>query len=125
MNMFKSNGGFTLVELIVVIAILAILAGIAVPAYSGYIEKAQAAGDMTALAAIKTAVMAANATKGTVATITFTNGSGVTDVTLSGTTATPVEDADAIDSFYGSSHAAVTLESGTTATWTPAGWEIK
>ncbi len=38
--MFKSNGGFTLVELIVVIAILAILAGIAVPAYSGYIEKA-------------------------------------------------------------------------------------
>lgn len=40
MNMFKSNGGFTLVELIVVIAILAILAGIAVPAYSGYINKA-------------------------------------------------------------------------------------
>ena len=39
--MFKSNGGFTLVELIVVIAILAILAGIAVPAYSGYIDKAQ------------------------------------------------------------------------------------
>ena len=28
MNMFKKNGGFTLVELIVVIAILAILAGI-------------------------------------------------------------------------------------------------
>ena len=42
MNMFKKNGGFTLVELIVVIAILAILAGIAVPAYSGYISKATA-----------------------------------------------------------------------------------
>ena len=40
--MFKSNGGFTLVELIVVIAILAILAGVAIPAYTGYIEKAQA-----------------------------------------------------------------------------------
>lgn len=39
--MFKTNGGFTLVELIVVIAILAILASIAVPAYSGYIEKAE------------------------------------------------------------------------------------
>lgn len=39
--MFKSNGGFTLVELIVVIAILAILAGVAVPAYSGYIAKAE------------------------------------------------------------------------------------
>ena len=41
--MFKSNGGFTLVELIVVIAVLAILAGIAVPAYGTYIEKAKAA----------------------------------------------------------------------------------
>ena len=40
--MFKSNGGFTLVELIVVIAILGILATIAVPAYSSYVEKAQA-----------------------------------------------------------------------------------
>ena len=39
--MFKKNGGFTLVELIVVIAILAILASVAVPAYSGYIAKAQ------------------------------------------------------------------------------------
>ena len=39
--MFKKNGGFTLVELIVVIAILAILAGITIPSYANYIEKAQ------------------------------------------------------------------------------------
>ena len=56
MNMFKKNGGFTLVELIVVIAILAILAGVAVPMYSGYINKANEAADMTQLDAIKTAV---------------------------------------------------------------------
>lgn len=34
----RKNGGFTLVELIVVIAILAILAGVGAVAYSGYIE---------------------------------------------------------------------------------------
>ena len=63
MNMFKKNGGFTLVELIVVIAILAILAGIAIPAYSGYIEKAKDAAVITELDAIATAAQAANATK--------------------------------------------------------------
>ena len=57
MNMFKKNGGFTLVELIVVIAILAILAGVAVPAYSGYIQKAHEAADVTQLDAIKTAAV--------------------------------------------------------------------
>ena len=39
--MFKANGGFTLVELIVVIAILGILSVVAVPQYSKYVEKAQ------------------------------------------------------------------------------------
>jgi len=41
----RANGGFTLVELIVVIAILAILAGVAVPAYSGYIKRANKGAD--------------------------------------------------------------------------------
>ena len=57
MNMFKNNGGFTLVELIVVIAILAILAGVAVPVYSGYITKANEASDMTQLDSLKTAAL--------------------------------------------------------------------
>ena len=57
MNMFKKNGGFTLVELIVVIAILAILAAVAIPAYSGYISKAQEANDYTALDSVKTAAV--------------------------------------------------------------------
>ena len=57
MNMFKKNGGFTLVELIVVIAILAILAGVAIPAYTGYIAKANEATDYQMLGAVKTAVI--------------------------------------------------------------------
>ena len=40
MKNFKKNGGFTLVELIVVIAVLAILAAVAIPAYGGYVTKA-------------------------------------------------------------------------------------
>ena len=59
MNMFKKNGGFTLVELIVVIAILAILAGVAVPAYSGYIARANDAACLSELSAIQTAAQAA------------------------------------------------------------------
>ena len=55
MNLMKKNGGFTLVELIVVIAILAILAGIAVPAYSGYITKAEQARDVQMLSPVATA----------------------------------------------------------------------
>lgn len=73
MNMIRKNGGFTLVELIVVIAILAILAGVAVPAYSGYIEKAQDAAVITELDAIQTAAQAANATAGEITQITINN----------------------------------------------------
>jgi type IV pilus assembly protein PilA len=85
MNMFKKNGGFTLVELIVVIAILAILAAVAVPAYNGYISKAQDAGVTTALSAIKTAAMGANATAGEIESITV-DAAGTT-VTIKGKTA--------------------------------------
>ena len=79
MNMFKKNGGFTLVELIVVIAILAILAGIAVPAYSGYIKKAEQAADVQMLSPIATAAQGLAIEKGlTVKTISVTNGTTMT-----------------------------------------------
>ena len=85
MNMFKKNGGFTLVELIVVIAILAILAGVAVPAYTGYIKKADQAADLTALDAVKTAVQSATASKGEVTKIVIaTNNGAITTITVTG-----------------------------------------
>ena len=81
MNMFKSNGGFTLVELIVVIAILAILAGIAVPAYSGYINKANESANQAAAVAVKTAVYAAYAENGKNPPETFTITDGDPNIT--------------------------------------------
>ena len=78
MNMFKKNGGFTLVELIVVIAILAILAAVAIPAYSGYITKAQDASATTTLGSIKTACQGALAKEtGTVSKIVVAASEGV------------------------------------------------
>ena len=75
MNMFKKNGGFTLVELIVVIAILAILAAVAVPAYSGYIAKAEEASKLQTLSAVNTAAQGLAAAEQTSVTrITVMNG---------------------------------------------------
>ena len=65
MNMFKKNGGFTLVELIVVIAILAILASVAIPVYSGYINKATAVQDDPLIASLETGLNSAAAFNGT------------------------------------------------------------
>lgn len=98
MNMIKKNGGFTLVELIVVIAILAILAGIAIPAYSGYISKAHEAADITTLDAVKTAAMAYNATEGAVESLTVTTSS----VTINGGSENIAADADFLLYFTGS-----------------------
>ena len=140
MNMFKKNGGFTLVELIVVIAILAILAGVAIPAYSGYIEKANATADITALAAVSTAAMANYATEGQVTKIVVTDGdsSDTISVWLNGDTAeneakNPTSDED-FQTFMNSTTFSIELKTGTTATWLAtesdtgaddAGWTIE
>lgn len=78
MTMFKKNGGFTLVELIVVIAILAILAGVAVPAYSGYITKAKDTAVIVELDAIATAAQASKATTGAVNAIAVGSDGAIT-----------------------------------------------
>ena len=125
MNMFKKNGGFTLVELIVVIAILAILAGVAVPAYSGYITKAKDAKVVSELSAVLTAAQAdaaanyegaaVNKIVVTSTGITVTIEAGDTDKT--DTDLSPFYTGTIKDMLAGTSYA-----SG--ANWTPAnGWK--
>ena len=137
MSMFKKNGGFTLVELIVVIAILAILAGVAIPAYSGYINSANKAADITVCDAVKTAAMAALATKGEVTKVVITSGSvkatcNGTDYELLASGGADANAAADFKIFFGSSTIPAfkakndaNTAIATTATWTAStGWKF-
>lgn len=70
MNTMKKNGGFTLVELIIVIAILAILSTAAIAGYSTYIQSANDAAVNAVLSDISTSAILANAKAGGIASIT-------------------------------------------------------
>ena len=52
----QAQGGFTLIELMIVVAIVGILAAVALPAYSNYTAKAKMANAITAVDALKSAI---------------------------------------------------------------------
>ena len=80
MNTMKKNGGFTLVELIIVIAILAILSTGAIAGYSRYIQNANNTAIEAVLSDISTSAVLANAQAGAVSGIEVTEANGKLEI---------------------------------------------
>ena len=140
-NNSRRNGGFSLVELIIVIAIMAALVAVLAPQYLKYIEKSRVSADQTALDEYYNAVQVAladettvwgagtitlsvNATTG-VATPAFAAGVGVTvtNPTIIAVTKTNLGEKDVVlkskvGKALGTNKLVITIDANGGAKWT-------
>jgi type IV pilus assembly protein PilA len=72
----RKQGGFTLIELMIVVAIIGILAAIAIPAYTTYTQKARFTEAVLAASTLKTDVVTFIQTGGLTALTTVDSGAG-------------------------------------------------
>jgi len=77
--MRKNQGGFTLVELMIVVIIVGILAAVAIPMYQGATERAKASEAVAALGTIRGAMRVYFAEHGTYVNANFGDGDQVTN----------------------------------------------
>jgi type IV pilus assembly protein PilE len=75
----KNQGGFTLVELMIVVIIVGILAAVAIPMYQGATERAKASEAVAALGTIRGALRVYYAEHGTYVHASFSDGALVTN----------------------------------------------
>jgi type IV pilus assembly protein PilA len=84
MNNAKKQGGFTLIELMIVVAIIGILAAIALPAYQNYTNKAKFSEILSLTSGHKLAIEICAQTEGTLANCAPSSNGVPADLTTTG-----------------------------------------